>query len=72
MATVFLFFMLDPASKEFGMKNKIIASLCGGILIAVTNILCLVPVIGISLLADVSLTAFSNMAFVLSVGFATE
>lgn len=71
-ATIFLFFMLDPPSEYFGTKEKVIASTCGGILITITTIMCLVPVIGISLLAGVSLTAFSNMAFVLSVGFATE
>jgi predicted RND superfamily exporter protein len=58
--------------QQMGTKDRIIASVCGGLLIAVTIIMCLVPVIGVSLRFDVSLTAFSNMAFVLSVAFATE
>ena len=72
ISAVFLFWMLNPADPNFGTMDKIIASVSGGLLIALTIILCLVPVIGISLIADVSLTAFSNMAFVLSAGFATE
>lgn len=72
VATVFLFLELDPASDDFGSKEKAVASLCGGLLIACTIIVSLVPVIGISMLLNVNLTAFSNMAFVLSVSFATE
>jgi len=72
-ATLFLFIMLDPADKvQFHLGNKILASFIGGLLIAITIIMSLIPVIGISFLAGVSLTAFSNMSFVLSVGFATE
>lgn len=47
-------------------------SVVGALLIALTMILSLVSVIGLSVLAGVSLTGFSNMAFVLSVGFAVE
>ena len=72
VSTAFLFLVLNSPKANFGKMDKFIASLSGGLLIAFTIVLCLVPVIGLSLLVDVSLTAFSNMAFVLSVGFATE
>ena len=71
-AFIFLLIMLNPADADFGIFNRIVSSLLGAILIAITIIMCLVPVIGLSFIFDVSLTAFSNMAFVLSVGFATE
>lgn len=48
------------------------ASAVGAILIAGTSLMCLIPVVGISILLGVSLTAFSNMSFVLSIGFAVE
>jgi predicted RND superfamily exporter protein len=47
-------------------------SLVGALLITGTILTSLVTVIGLSALADVSLTGFSNMSFVLSVGFAVE
>lgn len=72
VATVFLFFQLDPADESYGTGSKLIASLTGGLLIAVSIILSLIPVIGISLLLSVNLTAFSMMSFVLSVAFTTE
>jgi len=72
VSTAFLFLVLNSPKANFGKMDKFIASLSGCLLIAFTIVLCLVPVIGLSLLVDVSLTAFSNMAFVLSVGFATE
>jgi predicted RND superfamily exporter protein len=54
-------------------KGKIFwGSLVGALLITATILTSLVAVIGLSALADVSLTGFSNMSFVLSVGFAVE
>lgn len=47
-------------------------SLCGALFIAVTCILSLVTVVGLSVKAGVSLTAFSDLSFVLSVGFSVE
>jgi hypothetical protein len=47
-------------------------SLVGALLITVTILTSLITVIGLSVLAGVSLTGFSNMSFVLSVGFAVE
>jgi hypothetical protein len=47
-------------------------SFVGAFLIAVTIVSTLIPVVGFSILLDVNLTGFSNMAFVLSVGFAVE
>jgi len=53
--------------------GKIIGgSLIGALLIAVTIVLTLVSVVGLSIASGVSLTGFSNMSFVLSVGFAVE
>jgi predicted RND superfamily exporter protein len=54
-------------------KRKIFwGSLVGALLITATILTSLITVIGLSALADVSLTGFSNMSFVLSVGFAVE
>jgi predicted RND superfamily exporter protein len=54
-------------------KRKIFwGSLVGALLITATILTSLITVIGLSVLADVSLTGFSNMSFVLSVGFAVE
>jgi hypothetical protein len=47
-------------------------SLIGALLITATILTSLTTVIGLSALAGVSLTGFSNMSFVLSVGFAVE
>ncbi len=47
-------------------------SLMGSFIIASTGVLSLVTVAGISSLAGVSLTSFSVMSFVLSVGYSTE
>jgi predicted RND superfamily exporter protein len=59
--------------QKYHARSKVFwGSLIGALLIAVTMILSLVTVVGLSVLADVSLTAFSNMSFVLSVGFAVE
>ena len=51
-----------PGGKVF------MGSLIGALLIAVAILLTLVSVVGISILVEVSLTGFSNMSFVLSVG----
>ena len=72
VATGFLFFELRPAEDNFSSGKKFIASFVGGLIIAITIVICLIPVMGISMLAGVNLTAFSNMAFALSIGFATE
>ena len=55
-----------PASRVF------VGTLIGAGLIAITIILTLCTVIGISSLSGVDLTGFSNMSFVLSVGFTVE
>lgn len=72
VATAFLFFELNPADDNFTPGKKFIASLVGAVIIALTIVTCLIPVMGISMLFGVNLTAFSNMAFALSIGFATE
>ena len=52
--------------------HVVVGSLIGAFLIAITIIFTLIPVIGISILVGVSLTGFSLMSYVLSVGFAVE
>ena len=69
----FLFLFVKLSFEKQHARSKIFwGSLIGASLIAVTMILSLVTVVGLSVLADVSLTGFSNMSFVLSVGFAVE
>jgi predicted RND superfamily exporter protein len=53
-------------------RKVLVGSLIGASLIAITCILSLVCVSGLSALFDVSFTGFSIMSFVLSVGFAVE
>jgi len=69
----FLFLQLDPFDKEvFTKKKKCITSIIGALLITGTAIVSIIPVIGISVLVGVNLTALSVMSFVLSVGFSIE
>jgi hypothetical protein len=56
--------------KHHAMGTVVGGSLIGALLIAVTIILSLVAVSGLSILAGVNLTGFSTMSFVLSVAFA--
>jgi len=60
------------SDRRHGAVKVIAGSLVGAMLIASTCLFCLVAVVGISILAGVSFTAFSIMSFVLSVGFAVE
>jgi hypothetical protein len=68
------FFLFAELSYENNHPTRKIAfgSLIGSFLIAVTIVFTLVPVIGLSILAGVSLTGFSVLAFILCVGFAVE
>ena len=68
---IFLFAKLmtehnHPVSKVF------LGTFVGAALIACTMIMTLTTVIGLSTLSGVNLTGFSNMSFVLSVGFTVE
>merc|ERR1711933_5255 len=72
VAVIFLLVVLKPARSDFGFLNTLLASVVCGLLIALSCILTLIPVVGISVLVKVNITAFSNMAFILSVGFAVE
>lgn len=72
VAGLFLFVQLKNSGESHSTSKIMLASLTGATLIAMTCILCVIPVVGISILAGVNLTAFSNMAFVLSIGFAVE
>jgi len=56
----------------YGIQKIFFGSLIGALLIALTIIMSLTTVAGLSILAGVHLTGFSNMSFVLSVGFAVE
>jgi hypothetical protein len=67
----FLFAKLS-FEKRHAQRKIFWGSLIGALLITGTILTSLVTVIGLSVLADVSLTGFSNMSFVLSVGFAVE
>jgi hypothetical protein len=72
-AIAFLFLFVKINSEGLHERRKIFwGSLIGASMIAETIVLSLVTVIGLSILANVSLTGFSNMSFVLSVGFAVE
>jgi predicted RND superfamily exporter protein len=68
------FFLLGTFTyeKHHAMGTIVGGSLIGALLIAVTIILSLVTVTGLSILSDVNLTGFSTMSFVLSVAFAVE
>lgn len=55
-----------------GSGKAFVASFVGAFLITLTTILSLVSVAGLSVLAGVNLTGFSNMSMVLSVGFSVE
>lgn len=69
----FIFLFLKLWFEQHHSTRKIIVgSLVGALLIAVTTILSLVAVSGLSALFDVSFTGFSIMSFVLSVGFSVE
>lgn len=71
IAFLFLFAKLSLENR-FPRKKIFVGSLIGALLIALTIILSLVTVVGVSVLAGVSLTGFSNMSFVLSVAFSVE
>lgn len=69
----FIFLFAKFSLEGLHPSGKIIlGSVVGAIFIALTIIMSLVAVVGVSILAGVSLTGFSNMSFVLSVGFSVE
>ena len=68
---VFLFFLLF-IEKEHPVIKIFLGSLAGASLIGITCVLSIIAVIGLSSLANVSLTAFSVMSFILSIGFVVE
>ena len=71
IAFLFLFVKLNFERRH--ARAKIFwGSLVGALSIALTIVLSLIVVIGLSILANVNLTGFSNMSFVLSVGFSVE
>lgn len=57
---------------QYPLWQVLLGSLVGAMIIAATCFFCLVAVVGLSIISGVSLTAFSIMSFVLSVGFAVE
>ena len=68
---VFLFFMFLFDKKHHFLKI-VFGSLVGALIIGITCVLSITTVVGLSALADVSLTAFSVMSFILSIGFVVE
>lgn len=71
IAFLFLFTKLAFEGNH-SIKHVFIGTVVGAFLISLSIILSLVTTVGLSILAGVSLTGFSNMAFILSVGFAVE
>ena len=71
IAVIFLFGKLY-FERHHSTGRIIVGSVIGACLIAIAIIFTLVPVVGLSILAGVKLTGFSNVAFILSVGFAVE
>jgi Patched family len=67
----FLFFSVVLEGRHSLLKSCV-SSLIGSLLIFSTIALSFIVVIGLSLSSGVSLTGFSNMSFVLSVGFSVE
>lgn len=60
------------AEKHLSTWQTMVGAFVGSSLISTTTILSLVSVAGLSVLAGVKLTGFSNMSIVLSVGFSVE
>lgn len=58
--------------KDTSTGKAFLGSLIGASLIVATILLSLTSVVGLSILAGVNLTGFSNMSFVLSTGFSVE
>eukprot|EP00978_Attheya_sp_CCMP212_P031743 scaffold121030_cov55-Attheya_sp.AAC.2 len=72
-AVSFLFLFIKLGKQGFhGIGSVAAGSLVGALLIALTCFLSVFIVIGLSSLAGVTYTAFSDMSYVLSVGFAVE
>jgi len=69
----FLFlFLTFIAETHHGVCKVMCSSVFGAFFIAITMVLSLVSVAGLSILVGVNLTGFSNMSIVLSVGFSVE
>jgi len=71
VAFIFLFGTLKHDG-EHSNKKILAGSALGATLIAMTTLISLVAVVGISVLLEVNMTAFSGMSYLLSVGFAVE
>lgn len=70
VSVLFLMFSLSSGKNSSG--NTLVASLVGGLLISCMMILSLITTVGLSNLANVNLTGFSYMSYVLSIGFSVE
>lgn len=68
---VFLFGLLCR-DRSHAVSQTFVGCFAGALIIAVTCVMSAITVIGLSALSDVSLTAFSVMSFVLSIGFMVE
>ena len=71
IAFIFLFGTLQHDG-EHSNKKILAGSTIGALLIAMSTFISLVAVVGISVLLEVPITAFSGMSFLLSVSFAIE
>lgn len=69
----FLFLVVTfSAEQHLSTGKTMVGAFVGSALITVTTIISLVSAAGLSVLAGVKLTGFSNMSIVLSVGFSVE
>lgn len=69
----FLFLCIMLISERQHATTKVVCgSLVGSFLIALTILLSIIPVVGISVLLGVKMTAFSVMSYLLSIGFVVE
>jgi hypothetical protein len=72
LVSFFFLFSKLYMERRHSPTKVLVGSLAGASLITLTTTFSLIAVIGISVIAGVSLTGFSIMSFVLSVGFAIE
>jgi len=71
VAWIFLFGKIF-GEKRHSFSKVFCGTLAAALIIGVAILICLMATIGISILAGVNLTGFSNMSFVLSIAFSVE
>lgn len=71
VAWIFLFGKILSEGRH-SIPKVLCGTLLGSLLITLTVLISLISVIGLSILASVNITGFSNMSFVLSIAFSVE